>query len=283
MPNFSHRINLTATAIAPIDTSTCFNKTHIEVLQSPIDNCFEKMNNLNIIHVRFSTIPGITPALTETQNNLILLGYISAVESYLREIIRKLIILDKPSRSSSFSQQLSYGAAINYPEHLLPEALLEKSSYASKSNIIEAFRNFIGIKGNIPNELDAALDEFEKICHFRHCVVHRFGKLGSSNAIKFGLDEHSDCLEKPLSLDTAKLYNSYQICENTVLVINHFLFTKILERSVKPDITPWEWDLRKDRKEFSEYYNLFSSTLKGEVTSNLNNAYNDLRAYKSSL
>lgn len=278
--DYTHRLNLTATSIPPIDTFSCFNVAHTEAEKSPIDSCFEKMNNLNLIHIRFSSIAGISTDVVGTQNNLILLGYISAVESYLREIIRKLIMLDKASRISSQEQQLNYGAAINYPSNLLPEALMERSSYASKTNIKDALKTFIGLKGQHANELDKALDEFEKICHLRHCVVHRFGKLGSSNAMKFGLDTHIECLEKPLSLDVGKLYNIYQICENTVLVLNHYLYTNIMKRTVEPDYSFWQWDLRKDRNNFAKYYNLFASTIKGESSSNLNKAYYDLKDYK---
>jgi len=278
---YTHRVNSTATSISPIETLRCFNISHIESQKSPIDSCFEKINNLNLIHVKFSSLSGIGKDIFDTQNNLILLGYISAVESYLREIIRKLIILDIASRISSEEQQLNYGAAINYTPEMLPEALLEKSSYASKKNIIESFKIFLGLKGHFTQELDETLNEFEKICHLRHCVVHRFGRLGSSNAIKFGLDKHSECLEKPISLDTNKLFDIHQICENTVLVINDFLFKRILQRSVEPEYSNWIWDLRKDKKEFTRYYDLFMSTIKSDSISSLAKAYNELRDYKT--
>jgi hypothetical protein len=277
---YTHRVNSTATTIVPLDTISCFDINHTESHKSPIDSCFEKVNNLNLIYVKFSTLPQLTQNIIDTQNNLILLGYISAVESYLREIIRKLIILDKASRISSEEQQLNYGAAINYTPDMLPEALLERSSYASKSNIIESFKTFLGLKGHTPPELNETLDEFEKICHFRHCVVHRFGKLGSSNAIKFGLDKHSECLEKPLKLDSNKLFSIHQVCENTVLVINNHLFKRTLERTVEPEYLNWQWDFRKDKRKFTQYYNLFVSTIKPDAISNLAKAYSDLRTFK---
>lgn len=278
--SFTHRVNSTATTISAFDTLSCFDISHQEPKKSPIDSCFEKIGNLNLIIVRFSTITGISQEVVDTQNNLILLGYISAVESYIREIIRKLIILDNASRYSSEEQQLNYGAAINYSLELLPEALLEKCSFASKNNIIDTLKTFLGLKGHTPQELLTTLDEFEKICHLRHCVVHRFGKLGSSNAIKFGLDRHSNCLEKPIKLDSNKLFNIHQVCENTVLVINDYLFKRILQRTVEPDYCNWLWDLRKDKKEFLKYYELFYSNIKPNSISNMTKAYNELRTYK---
>ena len=280
---FTYRVNSTAASIGGFDTVTCFNTNHSEIQRSPIDNCFEKINNLNLIYVKVGSLLGPQKDIIDTQSNLILLGYISAVESYLREIIRKLIILDKPSRISSEEQLLNYGAAINYNTEMLPEALLERSSFASKKNISEAFKLFLGLKGNISNELELTLNEYDKICHLRHCVVHRFGKLGSNNAIKFGLDKHSKCLEKPLSLNSAQLFEINQICGNTVLVVNDFLFKRILMRTIEPEYSIWKWDLRKDKNCFLKYYNLFTSTIRPESRSNLSAAYSELKRYKKNI
>ncbi|MFA6059188.1 MAG: hypothetical protein WC756_13370 [Taibaiella sp.] len=280
-PLYNHRPNATANTILPFDTTSCFDLSFNESLLSPIDTCFDKIADLNLIFVRFSAIVGIPQNIIVTQNNLVLLGYISAVESYIREIIRKLIVLDGASRISSEEQQLNYGAAINYNLEMLPEALLERSSFASKANIIEAFKVYLGLKGHTPPELTSTLEEFEKICHFRHCVVHRFGKLGSSNAIKFGLDNHSIYLEKPLSLDAAKLFVINQVCENTVLVINDYLFKRVLTRTVEVPYNLWKWDLRKDKKTFAKYFNLFHSTRKPGAVPNMTNAYRELIKFKN--
>ncbi len=279
---FNHRVNTTAASVSPLDTLTCFNVSYKDSSRSPIDNCFDKIDNLNLIHVRFNSIVGLTKDLIETQNNLILLGYISALESYLREVIRKIIIIDPHARISCEEVPLNYGAAINHSPEMLPEALLEKISFASKKNIVDAIKTFLGFSGHMPDELIKVLDEFEKICHLRHCVVHRFGKLGSNNAIKFGLDIHSNCLEKPLSLDTAKLFEINQICENSVLVINDFLFKYILQRTVDKNNPNWFWDFRKDKAKYKSYYELFTSVKKPSVGSSLLHSYNDLKVYKFS-
>ena len=147
---------------------------------------------------------------------------------------------------------------------------------------MESLKTFLGLKGHVPDELDKTLNEFEIICHLRHCVVHRFGKLGSSNAMKFGLDNHSNCLDKPISLDTDKLYDVNQICVNTVLVLNDYIFRRVLTRTTEPDYLLWEWDFRKDKKEFTKYYDLFNSTLKPYFGADLKLAYDKLKEFKLS-
>ncbi|HFK5554876.1 TPA: hypothetical protein ACGZ9Q_002949 [Elizabethkingia anophelis] len=282
-PEYNFDINADAISHSAFSTSLCFNTAYVETNISPIDNCIEKINQLNLIHTQYSSIQAGASNIP-TVYNLILLGYISAIESYVREIIRKIIIIDKEAKKCCEIEEISYGAALNYPQHLLPEVILEKASFASKKNIVDAFKKFLGLQGHQPVELLNTLDEFEKICHFRHCIVHRFGKLGSQNAIKFGLDSHSNLIEKPLHLDVSTIFNLSIICTNTVLVINKYLYNKILERTASIDKKMWSWDLRKDKVVFKEYYNLFYSNLKPHHnSSNLRDAYKELKLYHNQM
>jgi hypothetical protein len=279
---FKFQINADATTVTSFMTNNCFDQSYIENNSSPIDNCLGKINQLNMIHTQYSAIPATLDNIP-TIYNLILLGYISAIESYIREVVRKIIVIDKISRIACELEEINYGAAINYPKHLLPEVILEKASFASKKNIIDSFKKFLGLEGHQPDELTKTLEEFEKICHLRHCIVHRFGKLGSQNAIKFGLDNHSALIEKPLKFDINMVYDLSIICTNTVLVVNKYLFSKILERTATKSNNIWEWDLRKDKSKFLMYYNLFSSVKKPHVTTSLNNAYSELKNFHHSL
>ena len=274
---YNYKVNEGGTTNRPSATETFFDICYVEGDLSPIDNFFDNTRDLNILITTLATIP---PNLQKKNFNLILLGQISAVESYLREIIRKLIIYDEECKQTSSESQLSYGAALNYTLEILPEALMEQYSFASKKNIMDAFRNFLNIKGHTPQELLHALEEFEKICQLRHCVIHRFGKLGSNNALKLGIDVHARCLEKPLSLTEAHLYETYIICKNLVLVLNSYLFKSILQRTTIIDGF-WTWDLRKDKKKFRGYYEIFKSDRASETPAgSLNLAYNALREYE---
>ena len=274
---YNYRVNEGGTTNRPSETETFFDTCYVEGDLSPIDNFFDNTKDLNIL---ISTLAHIPSILQKKNFNLILLGQISAVESYLREIIRKLIIHDEESKKTSSGMQLSYGAALNYTFEILPEALMEQVSFASKKNIISTFRDFLNIKGHTPSEVSNALEEFEKICQLRHCVIHRFGKLGSNNALKLGIDVHAQCLEKPLSLTESHLYDTYIICKNLVLVLNSYLFKSILQRTTIIDGF-WTWDLRKDKRKFKKYYEIFKSNEASETPQGtLKQAYIALRTYE---
>ena len=95
--------------------------------------------------------------------NLAIIGIVSGVESYFRSIIRRVLITDEDSRAHSYKNKVSYGAVLFHLPHLLPEALLEDSTFLSKKTILDNIKNFLGLPINTQQTpaLDTALDEFE--------------------------------------------------------------------------------------------------------------------------
>ena len=257
------------TPYTELDTRSLFDTDHKESRMSAIDTFFEKTGELHrIILKRPEEATGQLP-------NLVLLGYVSAVESYMREITRRLIVIDDESQTACENQTLTYGAAISHRNvEMLPEALLENLSFASKKGIDDAIKKFLGIKGNFPVEVDKVLDDFSRVCQLRHCIAHRFGKLGSKNAIELGLKEHKECLEKPLNLNDRNLQDIFQVCNNLVKIINDFLFQTVLTRTLKEEDCKWTWDFSEDEAEFKKYFDIFSSK---ENSSTLKEVYECFR------
>jgi hypothetical protein len=202
MANFEITFNINGNGITNPShvTENFFDLTFNESNQSPIDNFLEKIDEFNILIGHLcnpSTL--LSEKIKITNYNLILLGQISGVESYIREIFRKLILIDKHSFSACSSLMLTFTAANNYEKEILPEALMELYSFASKKNITEALKNLLDIKGNLTINLENILIEFEKICQLRHCMIHRFGKLGSNNALKLGIEKNKQLFAKPFN------------------------------------------------------------------------------------
>ena len=150
--------------------------------------------------------------------NLVTIGIVSSVESYFRSVIRRLLVIDEESRIASYKNKVSYGAVLFHVPHLLPEALLEDCTFLKKNMIRENIKNFLGININFQKalDLDKALEEYEKVCHLRHCIAHRSGHLGSKNAIELGLDKFSPYLEKPISPTLDSVNNVFNICRRII-------------------------------------------------------------------
>lgn len=88
--------------------------------------------------------------------------------------------------------------------------------------------------------------------------MHRFGRLGASNALALGIQNHRELLEKPLLLDYLSLQTAISISTNLVKTINNFLFNEIISRL--PDNT-WQGTYAKDKKQFLLYYRIFADSV----------------------
>lgn len=256
------------TPSARLDTQNLFDKNYCEPPGiSPLKMFSQKTTLLNAL---------AKEDMPEQLLNLSVLGYVSAVESYFHEIIRKLVYYDNPSKKQCEDKSITYGAAISYKTEMLPEALLENISFASKEKIKESLKNFLKISLNQSEDpdLESILEDFSKVCQIRHCIVHRFGHLGSKNAIEFGLEQHEEFLGKPLKLNFQALQELFLICNNTVKILNNFLFRKVLIRTVEDDHYNWTWNFEADEEEFKKYFNIFSSD---ESPVSIKDAYEDFK------
>lgn len=306
---------------SPFKTENFFDISHTEIPNSPIDKFFAKVTELNKlildprdvlsqihsleqqalistdIKVQIKNTINNVSTINPVMINLVLLGFISAIESYLREIISKLIHFDEKSMQACEHREVLYGAVIHAELDVLPETLLESTSFTRKDTIKDVIKDFLGLKGiKFPDNVNSVLTDFEKICHLRHCIVHRFGKLGASNAMHLGLGNHKKYIDKPIKLD----YNALQLigvaCTNTVKELNHFLWSAIMMRQLADPIQngdswkklesgiSWKWNFNSDKKRFKKYFDIFASknapTLGSVVT--IKSAYDEYKAkYKS--
>ncbi|WP_429500635.1 hypothetical protein ACQUFY_25540 (plasmid) [Robbsia andropogonis] len=167
---------------------------------------------------------------------LVLLGYVSATESYLRAVIREIINNDEFAQMRAESKEISFGAVVHSVDSkLLPEALLEGISLAGARNVARTLRELCGITGmsaeGPPTQLQNVFDEFAKICHLRHCCTHRFGKLGSKQALELGISEHKEFLETPIKLTEKHLQDIGARLLAFVGSLNAYLFKDVLERT----------------------------------------------------
>lgn len=241
-----------------LDTSSKFYQKLEADYYSPIDLYVENTKKLNKL---------IGESYNSTLGNLLLLGYVSAAESYIRALIRELVNSDEYIKLLVSEKNVSFAAAIHHKREILPDALLEDFSLASPYNVFETLKDLVGLKGPRPKPLVLPSSEFRKVCELRHCCVHRFGNLGSKNAIRLGLHTHSDHLESTISLSRADIEEIAFIVDNFVKSLNNYLFKFVLERSVKnkdDEGKPlyeenWLWDYELDKSRFTKYYRIFNT------------------------
>lgn len=263
------------------DTKAMFKAAPGTGEPSPIDAFVANTNAINKLYVHHLDPGG--PPLPRELGTLVLLGYMSAVESYFRTVLRRTIMIDTRAKKSVETMQVSYAAAIHHKPELLPEALLEGQSFAGRKGSIDFVKSALDLSGNLPATVEAALGPFLTVCELRHCCVHRFGKLGSQNAIKLGLDDHSSLIEQPFEPTVDHLQEVADVLRTFVKTINNWLWGELLQRSVRKGAKDfgaidWTWSWAQDAPVFSEYYALFASQQDQPPSPPLIQAYSDFAA-----
>ena len=251
MATFRSKLSVCRSPVNPtLPTATLFDVGHVESDQSAIDQYLARLASIHQL------APNPT-AFNPLQAQLILLGVVAAVESYFRTLLRRLITLDSECQSCAEDQAVPFGAAMHLSKPMMPEALLERVTFVSETSLVDAIRQFAGVKGNLPADLQATFRDYAAVCQLRHCAVHRFGKLGVKNAIFLGLKAHKPSLEKPLLLTYPALQSAIAISTGVVKTTNNFLFNEVLSRL---SASTWTSRWGKDKGAFMPYYRLFADT-----------------------
>ena len=260
MSNFASIVTVRPLKIA-IDTSKLFDAEYTETNESPVDQFLENSLLLNKHWTRLGVEEEISPEISQ----LLLIGYVSAVEGYMRSLIRKLIHCDPFTKDLCSPHQVSYAAATHHSKEALPDALLEETSFSTQKVIAPSLKKFVGLDSpTVGTRL--LLEQFDQIIQLRHCCTHRFGKLGVKNASALGLHTHSKLLEKPVSLNKASLASIADLTFTLVKSVNNDVFGFVMHRTAtgklpfsnSPGIG-WTWHKARDRALFNKYYDIFCS------------------------
>lgn len=278
MDNYSSIVAVRAPK-ARLDTTLYFDDAHVETNASPVDLFLDNCLSLNRHWASLAPETDIPPELSR----LFLLGYVSAVESYMRSLIRRLVHDDIFTRNCCEPLQLSYGAVLHHKQAGLPDALLEETVFSTNKAIPQALTKFVGMDG-LSAGTTALLAEFDRICQLRHCCTHRFGKLGVKNATALGLSSHSKFLEKPILLKKDAIADIADLTFTLVKSINNDVFGFVMKRSATGKLPfrdalgiGWTWHKARDKRRFKAYYDIFSSLKDGTPSPAVDDVYDLFR------
>ncbi|WP_298625377.1 hypothetical protein [uncultured Zoogloea sp.] len=260
-----------------LDTAKWFDAAHVPVVESPIDEFRRNLAEINKLYLRAEQHNEYVPML----GSLVYLGMVSAAEGYFRSLLRRLIRQDTACEANAATRTVTYGAAIHHEPALLPESLLEGVSLASAKNVFSELRSLCGIE--IPDSLQQLFQNFEAISQVRHCGIHRFGKLGSQQALRLGIDQHKPLLEKPLALQVEQLQEIADALQALIHAVNSLCFSEILKRTHTAGPTGrgkeklyqevWQQDWEADKVRFTLYYDIFASTSKPDPSAPVKDVY----------
>ncbi len=243
-----------------LDAGSLFVQRVPKASLSAVDDFIENTNKLNLLVSRQEN-------LERHFSSLILLGYVSAVESYIRKLVVGVLGVDEVAQRKAADLPIPYGASLCSTDPVdFAEALLETSSLASHKQVVDALKNYLGVS-QAGARLEKQLSEYDSICHARHCCVHRFGRLGVRNAIALGLDAHGKKVGGPFAMSTEQFDDVAQRLRTFVKAVNNVVWEELLKRTAtnKDDRgnrlyqKDWMWNWNSDKKRFTAYWKVFAS------------------------
>ncbi|MBK5502237.1 hypothetical protein [Peribacillus sp. TH14] len=227
------------------------------IIKSPIDNFYEICTKY--VKLTKPEIVGEYPDITR----LLIMGYVSAVEEYLRNVFCYVINICPQARDKASDKMIKFGSVDYYDLSKIAEGLFDASSFASGKEIKSKTRELLDIDIKENSSLDVAMKEFNKICHLRHCAVHSGGILNGHNAKELGLSR--DDVKSVLKPDLIAVQEALLVCYSFVRAFNQHVFEKTLERwKNKLSLITGNWAAENEL--FTKFVNIFwSTTDNGEI------------------
>lgn len=202
---------------------------------------------------------------------LLTIGVISAVEFYLRNIFGRLPEICPLSRKHMEMSMVVAGGADFFAGSAFPQLLasFDHESLADGKKIRAACEKVSGLKLRDDASASKVIDDFDRLCELRHCLVHSRGYVGlkASNALALTSRKPQKVL-----MQKADVFEVLKIAHNVVRAINRFVANEVANRWVESGVLSGEW--ASDKELFTALFDTF--VLKGQDAYS-GNAY---RAYR---
>ncbi len=191
--------------------------------RSPIDDFYSSTGDI---------LAKITPTFVSTYGEditgLLLVGFISATENYFRDILGEILETCPIARNHSSDEKVQLGSLLWGSGELHNRSAFEFMAFSSAKNVRETFNKFTNHVVVQGGEWHQMLIEYDKLCEFRHAVVHSGHMIAGKNALKLNLRFSKK--ELKLSLDYGRLQSAGRICTALVQSANNELFEMMVER-----------------------------------------------------
>lgn len=220
--------------------------------ESPIDRAFDALQTIAEVASGYQD-------MWKPQHGLILsAAAVSAAEDYFRSVLTETVALCVLCRArvADLETRMEYVSSGSLPEAL--RAHLDRTSFSKADTVKDTARSLTGVSIPSGSSLSFLLNEFEVVCHIRHCAVHSGGYVASHNASVLDVPPGSW-----ISFKTAQpIYRIVRVVTACVRAFNQTLFEHVLGRWIDQRLLAGEWNA--DRDAFDPLWRTFRSALDTE-------------------
>ena len=215
---------------------------------NPITDYFEVADKLK------AKIVGAGGATDAEMLGLLTIGVISAVEFYLRNVFGAVPAICPIARRHVEMTPIHAGATEFYKDSSMPHLLsgFDGESLADGKRIRAASEKFCGIKLSDDASVNKVIDDFDRMCELRHCLIHSRGYVGlkASNALRL-----SSRSPHKILMDRAQVFEVLKISHNVVRGVNRFVAEQVADRWVDQGVLSGNW--AEDKLAFTAFFRFF--------------------------
>lgn len=195
---------------------------------------FEPDNNANPIDVYLARISetllyGTAERLSGNDfiGRLLLLGIVSAAESYFRSILSIAMELCPVAQAGAHDKTINLGGLLWHGKTGFSRSAFDNSSFASSKELKRAAKDFVGFELT-PADFQDVLADFDKVCHLRHGIVHGDGLLPGRNAVQLDIPRFSAPVR--ITIRYSHLQDIAASVSALILLFNRKLFELLCQR-----------------------------------------------------
>ncbi|NHZ62365.1 hypothetical protein [Massilia genomosp. 1] len=190
---------------------------------SPIDAFYAASG-----HILTKSSPAFDNEYGEDFVGLLFVGLISATENYFRDILGEILSICPVAQNQAADEKVQLGSLLWGPTNLHNRSAFEFLAFSSAKNVKETFNKFIAHTISQHGVWNSMLVEYDKLCEFRHAVVHSGHIIAGKNALKLNLKPSKRVLK--LTMDYGRLQAAGRVCTAFVQAANIELFEMLVSR-----------------------------------------------------
>ncbi|GJE62741.1 hypothetical protein [Methylobacterium trifolii] len=187
---------------------------------------------------------------------LLVLAVVASAESYFRTVLSMAMELCPLSKANASEKTINLGGLLWHGHQRYSYSAFDNASFSSAQEIRKATREYISF--NLDDSIfKIPLEEFDKVCQFRHGIVHGDGFLPGKNAVKLDIRQYDRPVR--ITIRYQQLQEVTAVVNTLVVLFNRQLFSEFCHRWAIGWRRRADWRPESEGESFSRIWAIFHS------------------------
>lgn len=187
---------------------------------------------------------------------LLLLAVVAAAEAYFRAVLSASMELCPLSQAGASEKAINLGGLLWHGHQRFSHSAFDNSSFSSAQELRKATRDYVAFSLE-ESIFRVPLDEYDKVCQFRHGIVHGDGFLPGKNAVKLDIPRFARPVR--ITLGYSQLQDISAVVNTLIVLYNRQLFEEFCKRWAVQWRQRTDWSPTHEETIFSQIWSIFHS------------------------